>query len=33
MRYKIKDIGEGGIDLSVVVSEAWLAAEHRNGNR
>jgi uncharacterized protein len=27
MRYKIKDIGEGGIDLSVVVSEAWLAAE------
>jgi uncharacterized protein len=27
MRYKIKDIGEGGIDLSVTVSEAWLAAE------
>ena len=27
MRYKIKDIGEGGIDLSVAVSEAWLAAE------
>ena len=27
MRYKIKDIGEGGIDLSVSVSEAWLAAE------
>jgi uncharacterized protein len=26
MRYKIKDIGEGGIDLSVAVSEAWLAA-------
>ena len=27
MRYKIKDIGEGGIDLSVVVSEAWLESE------
>jgi uncharacterized protein len=27
MRYKIKDIGEGGIDLCVAVSEAWLAAE------
>ena len=27
MRYKIKDIGEGGIDLSVAVSEAWLSAE------
>jgi len=27
MRYKIKDIGEGGIDLSVAVSEAWLTAE------
>ena len=27
MRYKIKDIGEGGIDLSVAVSAAWLAAE------
>ena len=27
MRYKIKDIGEGGLDLSVAVSDAWLAAE------
>jgi uncharacterized protein len=27
MRYKTKDIGEGGIDLRVAVSEAWLAAE------
>jgi uncharacterized protein len=27
MRYKIKDIGEGGIDVRVAVSEAWLAAE------
>jgi uncharacterized protein len=27
MRYKIKDIGEGGIDLCVAISEAWLAAE------
>ena len=27
MRYKIKEIGEGGIDLSVAVSEAWLTAE------
>jgi uncharacterized protein len=27
MRYKIKEIGEGGIDLSVAVSEAWLEAE------
>lgn len=27
MRYKIKDIGEGGIDLRVAVSEAWLSAE------
>ena len=27
MRYKIKDIGEGGIDLCLAVSEAWLAAE------
>jgi uncharacterized protein len=27
MRYKIKDIGEGGIDLRVAVSEAWLTAE------
>jgi uncharacterized protein len=27
MRYKIKDIGEGGIDLCVAVTEAWLAAE------
>jgi uncharacterized protein len=26
MRYKIKDIGEGGLDLQVAVSEAWLAA-------
>ncbi len=26
MRYKIKDIGEGGIDLRVAVTEAWLAA-------
>jgi uncharacterized protein len=27
MRYKIKDIGEGGIDVSVSVTETWLAAE------
>jgi uncharacterized protein len=27
MRYKIKDIGEGGIDISVGVTQAWLAAE------
>lgn len=27
MRYKTKDIGEGGIDLRVVVTAAWLAAE------
>ena len=27
MRYKIKDIGEDGIDIRVAVSEAWLAAE------
>ena len=27
MRYKTKDIGEGGIDLRVVVTQAWLAAE------
>jgi len=27
MRYKIKDIGEGGIDLRVAVSESWLKAE------
>jgi uncharacterized protein len=27
MRYKIKDIGEGGIDLCVAVTEAWLTAE------
>jgi uncharacterized protein len=27
MRYKIKDIGEGGIDVRVAVSEAWLASE------
>ena len=27
MRYKIKDIGEGGIELCLAVSEAWLAAE------
>lgn len=27
MRYKIKDIGEGGIDVRVAVTEAWLAAE------
>lgn len=27
MRYKTRDIGEGGIDLRVAVSEAWLAAE------
>jgi uncharacterized protein len=27
MRYKTKDIGEGGIDVRVAVSEAWLAAE------
>lgn len=25
MRYKIKDIGEGGLDLCVPVSEKWLA--------
>jgi uncharacterized protein len=27
MRYKVKDIAEGGIDVRVAVSEAWLAAE------
>jgi uncharacterized protein len=27
MRYKTKDIGEGGIDLRVAVTEAWLEAE------
>jgi uncharacterized protein len=27
MRYKTREIGEGGLDLRVVVSEAWLAAE------
>jgi uncharacterized protein len=27
MRYKIKDIGEAGIDVCVDVSEAWLASE------
>jgi len=27
MRYKIKDIGEGGVEVSAAVSEAWLAAE------
>jgi uncharacterized protein len=27
MRYKIKDIGEGGIELRVAISEAWLAAQ------
>lgn len=27
MRYKIKDIGEGGIDVCVEVSAAWLASE------
>jgi uncharacterized protein len=27
MRYKIKDIGEAGIDVCVEVTEAWLAAE------
>jgi len=27
MRYKTKDIGEGGLEVRVVVSEAWLAAE------
>ena len=27
MRYKTKDIGEGGIDLRVAVTAAWLAAE------
>jgi uncharacterized protein len=27
MRYKTKDIGEGGTDVRVAVSEAWLAAE------
>ena len=28
MRYKIKEIGEGGIDLCVAVSQAWLMAEY-----
>jgi uncharacterized protein len=27
MRYKTKDIGEGGIDVCVDVTQAWLAAE------
>ncbi len=27
MRYKVKDIGEGGIDVSAAVSAAWLASE------
>jgi uncharacterized metal-binding protein YceD (DUF177 family) len=27
MRYKIKDIGEGGLDLSVPVNQAWLTSE------
>jgi uncharacterized protein len=27
MRYKIKDIGEGGVDLCVAVTEAWLVSE------
>ncbi len=27
MRYKTKDIGEGGLDVRVAVTEAWLAAE------
>ena len=27
MRYKTRDIGEGGIDLRVAITEAWLAAE------
>ncbi len=27
MRYKIKDIGEGGIDVCVDVTQAWLASE------
>jgi uncharacterized protein len=27
MRYKIRDIGEAGIDVCVDVSEAWLASE------
>lgn len=27
MRYKIKDIGEAGIDVRVDVGEAWLASE------
>ncbi len=27
MRYKIKDIGEGGLDLSVSVNQAWLTSE------
>jgi uncharacterized protein len=27
MRYKIRDIGEGGIDLRVTVTDAWLKAE------
>jgi uncharacterized protein len=27
MRYKIKDIGEAGVDVCVEVTEAWLSAE------
>jgi uncharacterized protein len=27
MRYKVKDIGEGGIDVCVQVTRAWLASE------
>jgi uncharacterized protein len=27
MRYKVKDIGDGGIDVHVAVGDAWLAAE------
>jgi uncharacterized protein len=31
MRYKTKDIGEGGLDLRVAVTGAWLAAECPDG--
>ena len=27
MRYKTKDIGDEGVDISVAVTEAWLKAE------
>jgi uncharacterized protein len=32
MRYKIKDIGEAGIDVQVAVTEAWLEAECRDAS-